>query len=93
MSREGRLEFVFDEETYTKAKPLFTTVFTDLKDLDLREALAAVVRMVGERSGMDAVQNMKLYLVCFLTDVRDVTIILDEPGADGVGADSASEPH
>lgn len=51
---------VFDEETYAKAKPLFITVVNDLKDahFDLRETITAIVRIVVDRLGADAAQNM-----------------------------------
>ena len=79
MSREGKSDVVFDEETYTKAKPLFITVASDLKDahVDLRETMTAVVRILVDRLGADAVQNIKPYVLRFIADVRDGAATLD----------------
>lgn len=62
--------FTFDEETYTKAKPLFQAAVANLEDAgkDLREAMRAVVRLVLDKFGAQAAQNMKPYAVRFIED-------------------------
>lgn len=79
MSREGKSDAVFDEETYAKAKPLFITVASDLKGarLDLRETMTAIVRILVDRLGADAVQNMKPYVLRFIADLRDGAVTLN----------------
>ncbi|MGH8432980.1 MAG: hypothetical protein ACRERX_00535 [Pseudomonas sp.] len=80
MSRERKPDAVFDEGTYAKAKPLFITVASDLKDarLDLRETMTAVVRIVVDRLGVDAAQSMKPYVLRFIAELRDGAVTLDE---------------
>lgn len=62
--------FTFDEETYAKAKPLFQAAVANLEDAgnDLREAMRAVVRLVLDKFGAQAAQNMKPYAVRFIED-------------------------
>lgn len=64
---------VFDEETYAKAKPYFIAAISHLKAAgsDLREAMRAVVKMVVDKFGADTAENMKPYVVQFISDVRD----------------------
>ena len=71
----------FDKETYAKAKPYFIAAISHLKAAgsDLREAMRAVVKMVVDKFGVDAAENMKPYVVQFIADVRDGKI--DDPAA------------
>lgn len=68
----GRLNsgLTFDEETYAKAKPLFQQAIANLKDAssDLKEAMRTVVRMVLDKFGAQAAQNMKPYVVRFIEE-------------------------
>ncbi len=68
----GRLNsgLSFDEETYAKAKPLFQQAIANLKDAssDLKEAMRTVVRMVLDKFGAQAAQNMKPYVVRFIEE-------------------------
>ena len=66
----------FDEETYAKAKPLFQAAIANLGEAgqDLREAMRAVVRMVLDKFGAQAAQNMKPYVVRFVSDVQNGNI-------------------
>ncbi len=79
----------FDEETYAKAKPLFQAALANLKDAasDIREAMRAVVRMVLDKFGEDAVRNMQPYVVRFIRDVRDGDVVVSPPG----GRDSPNQ--
>lgn len=69
----------FDEQTYAKAKPLFLQAVQNFKDAagDLREAMRAIVRMVLDKFGAQAAENMKPYVVRFIKDVQDGTVSLD----------------
>ncbi|MEF9946791.1 MAG: LPD38 domain-containing protein [Comamonas sp.] len=61
----------FDEQTYAKAKPLFDQALANMKDAskDLREAMRAVIKMVGDKFGADAVRNMQPYVVQYIKDL------------------------
>jgi hypothetical protein len=71
----------FDEETYAKAKPLFLQALKNFKDAaaDLREAMRAIVRMVLDKFGAQATENMKPYVVRFIKDVQSGAVKLDSP--------------
>jgi hypothetical protein len=60
----------FDEQTYAKAKPLFQAAVANLGEAgrDMKEAMRAVVRMVMDKFGAQAAQNMKPYVVRFIED-------------------------
>ena len=62
-----------DAETYAKAKPLFQQAIANLGDAgsDLKEAMRAVVRMVLDKSGIQAARNMQPYVVQFIEDVQN----------------------
>lgn len=62
--------FTFDEDTYAKAKPLFKEAVANLGEAgkDLREAMRAVVRLVLDKFGAQAAQNMKPYVVRFIEE-------------------------
>lgn len=62
--------FTFDEDTYAKAKPLFKEAVANIGDAgkDLREAMRAVIRMVLDKFGAQAAQNMKPYAVRFIEE-------------------------
>lgn len=78
----------FDDDTYAKAKPLFVSAISHLKaaGIDLREAMRAVVKMVVDKFGAEAAENMKPYVVQFISDVRDGKI--DDPAATLKGSDT-----
>ena len=63
----------FDEDTYAKAKPLFQAAIANLSDAgsDIKEAMRAIVKMVLDKFGATAVQNMKPYVVRFIQDVQN----------------------
>lgn len=63
----------FDEETYAKAKPLFQAAIANLGDAgkDMKEAMRAVVRMVLDKFGAGVAQNMKPYVVHFISEVQN----------------------
>lgn len=63
--------FTFDEDTYAKAKPLFKAAVANMGDAgkDLREAMRAVIRMVLDKFGAQAAQNMKPYAVRFVEEI------------------------
>jgi hypothetical protein len=71
----------FDEETYAKAKPFFLQAIKNLKDAaqDLREAMRAIVRMVLDKFGAQAAENMKPYVVRFMKDVQAGEVKLEGP--------------
>ena len=68
---------VFNEDTYAKAKPLFQQAIAHFKDAgtDIKEAMRAVVRLVMEKFGPQATENMKPYIIRFAEDVRDGNIV------------------
>ena len=70
----GRLSsgLTFDEETYAKAKPYFISAIKHLGDAagDITEAMRAIVRMVKDKFGVEAVQGMKDYVVRFISDIK-----------------------
>lgn len=63
----------FDEDTYAKAKPLFQAAIANLSDAgsDIKEAMRAIVKMVLDKFGSTAAQNMKPYVVRFIQDVQN----------------------
>ena len=71
----------FDKETYAKAKPYFIAAISHLRAAgrDLRETMRAVIKMVVDKFGVEAAENMKPYVVQFISDVRDGKI--DDPAA------------
>jgi hypothetical protein len=73
----------FDEETYAKAKPLFQAALANFKDAaaDIREAMRSIIRMVLDKFGAQAAENMKPYVVRFVKDVQDGTITLGTKAA------------
>ena len=74
----------FSEETYAQAKPLFVAALANMKDAaaDLREAMRTVIQMVVGKFGAEVAQNMKPYVVRFVTDVRDGKVDLQAPQED-----------
>ncbi|UBQ44632.1 LPD38 domain-containing protein [Comamonas thiooxydans] len=83
----------FDEQTYAKAKPLFDQALANIKDAgkDLREAMRAVIKMVGDKFGADAVRNMQPYVVQYIKDLSAQT--QEERQTEGTKEDSnASNP-
>ncbi|MDD2610136.1 MAG: hypothetical protein PHX60_10665 [Giesbergeria sp.] len=60
----------FDEEIYKKAKPLFQQAIANLgnPNSDLKEAMRAVVQLVVDKFGTEAAQNMKPYVVRFISE-------------------------
>jgi hypothetical protein len=64
---------IFDEEIYAKAKPLFMSAAENIRPANsgLREAMRAVLEVVVERFGAEAVESMRPYVVRFFADVRD----------------------
>jgi hypothetical protein len=71
--------FTFDEETYAKAKPLFIAAAKNFVQAgqDIREAMRAIIRMVLDKFGQVAVENMKPYIVRFISDVQAGKIEFD----------------
>lgn len=71
----------FDEQTYAKAKPLFQAAVANLGDAgkDIKEAMRAVVRMVMDKFGAQAVQNMKPYVVRFIEETSTATSTIAKP--------------
>lgn len=83
----------FDEQTYAKAKPLFDQALANIKDAgkDLREAMRAVIQMVGDKFGADAVRNMQPYVVQYIKDLSAQT--QEERQTEGTKEDkNASSP-
>lgn len=82
----------FDEETYAKAKPLFITLISDLEgpQLELRATMSAIIRVVVDRLGADAAQNMKPYVGRFIEDLRDGVVTLDGDGRAQAAQDNQS---
>lgn len=78
----GRLSsgLTFDEETYAKAKPLFKSAISHLKDAnnDIKDVMRAIVRMVLDKFGPHVAANMKPYVTQFVKDVHDGKIDYDE---------------
>lgn len=64
---------VFNEETYAKAKPLFQAAVAnfDQAGTDIKEVMRAVVRLVLEKFGGSVVNNMKPYIVKFVSDYNE----------------------
>lgn len=79
---KGRLSsgLTFDEETYAKAKPYFLEAVKNLQDAgtDIKEVMRAIVKMVLDRFGAEAAQNMKPYALRFVSDYRDGVFAKDE---------------
>lgn len=61
---------VFNEETYAKAKPLFQEAVANLSQAgtDIKDVMRAVVKMVLDKFGVNAVNNMKPYVLRFAQD-------------------------
>lgn len=83
----------FDEQTYAKAKPLFQAAIANLGEAgqDLREAMRAVVRMVLDKFGAQAAQNMKPYVVRFVSDVQNQDAPTAQENQDVPSADERVE--
>lgn len=66
----------FDEDTYTKAKPLFMEAIAHMREAgqDIAEVMRAVVRAVIKRSNAEVAAKMKPYIVRFVSDVRSGAI-------------------
>lgn len=73
--------FTFDEDTYAKAKPLFNAAVANMGDAgkDLREAMRAVIRMVLDKFGAQAAQNMKPYAVRFVEEISTTEKVATPP--------------
>jgi len=74
----------FDEEIYTKAKPLFLEAikYMDNADLDIKEAMRAIIKMVHDKCGAATVNYMKEYVVRFMSDIQSGVInphIVEKP--------------
>lgn len=84
----------FDEETYAKAKPLFQQAIAHFQaaGTDLKDAMRAIVRMVLDKFGADAMNAMKPYVVRFMEDVRDGKIRTQQEEGNGPEVDSGTEP-
>ena len=84
----------FDEETYAKAKPLFQQAIVHFQaaGTDLKDAMRAIVRMVLDKFGADAMNAMKPYVVRFMEDVRDGKIRTQQEEGNGPTVDSGTEP-
>ncbi|MFA5630357.1 MAG: PLxRFG domain-containing protein [Porticoccaceae bacterium] len=78
----------FDEETYAKAKPLFQQAIANLSQAggDLKDTMRAVVRMVLDKFGQQAAQNMKPYVVRFIQDIEQESDSADTLQAESVPA-------
>ncbi len=65
-----------DEKIYSKAKPLFEQALANLGDpsSDLKEAMRAVVQMVVDKFGTEAAQNMKPYVVRFISEQQSPVV-------------------
>lgn len=63
---------VFNEETYRKAKPLFQAAVANFQQAgaDIREVMRAVVQALLSKFGKQAVENMKPYVVRFISEYQ-----------------------
>jgi hypothetical protein len=62
-----------NEETYKKAKPLFQAAVANFQQAgaDIREVMRAVIRAVLEKFGKDTTENMKPYIVRFVSEYQN----------------------
>lgn len=61
-----------NEETYKKAKPLFQAAVSNFQQAgaDIREVMRAVVRAVLEKFGKETTENMKPYIIRFVSEYQ-----------------------
>ncbi|CAB5224476.1 AdoMet_MTases domain containing protein [uncultured Caudovirales phage] len=61
-----------NEETYKKAKPLFQAAVANFQQAgaDIREVMRAVIRAVLDKFGKDATENMKPYIIRFVSEYQ-----------------------
>lgn len=91
----------FDEQTYAKAKPLFAQAVASMQDAgsDLREAMRAIIKMVGAKFGAAAVRGMQPYVVRYISDLSATNEAQtqarneQEEGRHVPGADGSVERH
>lgn len=65
----------FDEATYAKAKPIFQQAVDLAGDVDIRQAMQAVVNAVMDKGGEATVRRMKPYVVRFIQEMRDAKTV------------------
>lgn len=91
----------FDEQTYAKAKPLFAQAVASMQDAgsDLREAMRAIIKMVGAKFGAAAVRGMQPYVVRYISDLSATNEAQTQArneqkeGQHAPGADGSVERH
>jgi hypothetical protein len=61
-----------NEETYKKAKPLFQAAVANFQQAgaDIREVMRAVIRAVLDKFGQDVTENMKPYIIRFVSEYQ-----------------------
>lgn len=68
----NQLSGAFDPILYERAKPLFEAAISCIENPreDIREAMRTVIRMVLDKFGRQAAQNMKPYVIRFFEDLQ-----------------------
>jgi hypothetical protein len=76
----AHFDFTFDKETYAHAKPIFIQAIVGLKDTgtDIRETMRTVTQMAIDKYGTETATNMQPYIVHFVNDVRNSSILQKE---------------
>jgi hypothetical protein len=69
----------FNELTYLKFQPMFAAAIAEAGVVgDIKESMRAVIRIVKDAHGIEAVKNMQPYIVRYMQDVRDGKVVYEQ---------------